>query len=321
MTNAKILAVGTKVIPFQKTTSRYAGLETSANVRRMNEMGRKYLYVGQNDYDFHGERIYVLSDRANESSGDFFTYNDVVPYDIQGDGIALEGDTVVFVGKETDTDDNQTNIFDFGKTYKVRKAGCCGRGDGVLVEDMGAYVIIHDNYLIVERNNPRLEVLREELANLVAPAQPEPLTAVELLEILKEEDEVVKSVNFDAHTTYDTYRGLEDLQGVWLSELSVCVFLRESDWDVYDNAVETYLARKAELEKGIEEAEKAFMPAPVEPEPRKELTFAEAVAHVSNGGKVECLDEDGDRMDTYCCPTEFTAITRSEIEEGTWYAI
>jgi hypothetical protein len=319
MTNAKILAVGTKVIPFQKTTSRYAGLETSANVRRMKEAGLKYLYVGQNDYDFHGERIYVLSDRANEGSGDFFTYNDVVPYDIQGDGIALEGDTVVFVGKETATDDNQTNIFDFGKTYKVRKAGCCGRGDGVLLEDEGSFVMIHDNYLIVERNNPRLETLREELANLKAPEKPEPLTAVELLEILKEEDEAVKTVNLENHATVDTYRDLSDLQGVWLSELAECIFVRESDWDAYDNAVDFYDQRKHDLEQAIAEAEKAFMPVP-EP-PRKELTFAEAVAHVSNGGKVECLDEDGDRMDTYCCPTEFTAITRSEIEEGTWYAI
>jgi len=319
MTNAKILAVGTKVIPFQKTTSRYAGLETSANLRRMKEAGMKYLYVGQNDYDFHGEKIYVLSDRANESSGDFFTYNDVVPYDIQGDGIALEGDTVVFIGKETGTDDNQTNIFDFGKTYKVRKAGCCGRGDGVLLEDEGSFVMIHDNYLIVERNNPRLEALREELANLKAPEMPKELSANELITILKEGDEAVKTISVKNHSTYDTYRSLEDLTGVWLSELAESIFLRESDWDAYDNAVEWYLARKAELEKDIEEAEKTFMPAP-EP-PRKELTFAEAVAHVENGGKVEVRDEDGDRMDVYYCPTEFTAITRSEIEEGTWYAI
>jgi hypothetical protein len=319
MTNTNILAVGTKVIPFQKTTSRYAGLESSANVRRMKEIGQKYLYVAQNDYDFHGEIIYVLSDRFNEGSGDFFTYNDVVPYDIQGDGIALEGDTVVFVGKETATDDNQTNIFDFGKTYKVRKAGCCGRGDGVLLEDEGSFVMIHDNYLIVERNNPRLEALREELANLKAPEQLVPLTSNELITILKEQDEAVKTVSVKNHSTYDTYRSLEDLTGVWLSELAESIFVRESDWDAYDNAVETYLARKAGLEKDIEEAEKAFMPVP-EP-PRKELTFAEAVAHVENGGKVEVRDEDDDRMDTYCCPTEFTAITRSEIEEGTWYAI
>jgi hypothetical protein len=313
-------AVGTKVIPFQKTTGYGDGLSASTAWNKAKEVGQPFLYVTGNDYTTLTGDVVTLLNNEQCGSGDFFKEGDYVPYDIQ-EGGAVEGDKVVFVGKELASDPNQTDIFEYGKTYTVRKAGVCGRGDGVLTEEEGSFVIVHGNYLIVERYNSTLAKLREELDNLKAPVLPDELTANELVTVLKEEDERVKTVNVSELSVYDTYHDLDDLTGVWSSELETCIFMLESDWNEFDDAMEAYNKRKQELIEQIEALEKV---EPVEDhigEVKTAITFAEAVAHVANGGKVEVLDDCMDRMDTYTRPSEFTALTTDEIEEGKWFKI
>ena len=69
--------IGQRVIPFQKTVDGWGGLEYSiwSNAK---EREQPYLYILFWDED---EGVFVLSDRKDDQSGDFFNPEDSEPYE------------------------------------------------------------------------------------------------------------------------------------------------------------------------------------------------------------------------------------------------